>query len=156
MNYDIYLNNELQTPKAIAKIFKSIQNTKVLKARAGFLFKSSINDCEFHIGLRPVLIEGERSHHYDIVLDFEDEYIFSGFFNVDGTLGILFTPPGKKEEISTEYKDKLRNTYKATAAVLIKNGFSKKMKLDWISQKIMEEIGIFDPIPSDLSGFNPQ
>lgn len=151
MNYKIYLNNELQSPKSINKIFKSIQNRKILKTRAGFLFKSSINDQNFHIGIRPVIMEGERSHHYDIRLDFENEYVFSGFFNVDGTIGILFTPPGKKEEISSEFKKNLKIVYKNTALILIENGFSENMKLDWISQKIADEIGIFDTSPVKLS-----
>lgn len=146
----IIINNDETKPKDVKKIFKSIRDKKILKLKGGYLFKSTINESQFHLGILPVMIEGERTHHYDIKLDYENEYIFSGFFNLDGTLGILFTPPGKKEDISDNFKSKLKETYIATAETLISHGFPEETKLDWISQKALEEIGIYDPIPSDL------
>jgi len=146
----LYLNNKKTTHREFGKVFKSIQNKKILQSKGGYLFKSSINKSEFHMGIIPVIIEGERTHHYDIKLDYEDDYIFSGFFNGNGTLGILFTPPGKKDEISSEFKENLKSVYLETLGVLTQNGISEKMELDWISQKMIGEIDIFHPVPQNI------
>lgn len=151
--YSIYINNEKKTHRETGKILKSVQDIKILKFRGGFLFKSSINEHEFHLGIVPVMIEGERTHHYDIKLDYEDDYIFSGFFNVDGTLGMLFTPPGKKEDITDDFKAGLKKAYAETVNVLVESGLSKEIKLDWISIKMLEEAGLFQPVPQKLIDF---
>ncbi len=148
--YEIHLNNEVLSHKKVKKIFRSIQDKKVLKAKGGFLFKSSINETEFHLGILPVLIEGERTHHYDIKLDYIDPYVFSGFFNADGTFGAVFTPPDKKELITEKYKEELKICYIATAQVLISNGVSAEMELDWITKTILEEAALFPEIPAVL------
>lgn len=87
------------------------------------------------MGFIPVIIEGQRTHHYDIKLDYEDYYIFSGFFNGNGTLGILFTPPAKKEEISSDFEENLKSVYLQIIGVLVQNGMSDKIELDWIKKK---------------------
>ncbi len=87
------------------------------------------------MGFIPVIIEGQRTHHYDIKLDYEDYYIFSGFFNGNGTLGILFTPPAKKEEISSDFEENLKSVYLQIIGVLVQNGMSDKIELDWINKK---------------------
>jgi hypothetical protein len=147
----IFLNNKLTDPEEINRIFQSIQVKKILEEKGGFLFKSSINDSEFHISIIPVIMDGQRTHHYDIRLDYEDEYILSGFFNIDGSLGMLFTPPGRKDRIEQNFKNRLKNCYRETAIVLLENGFPPDIKLDWVSQKILGEIGIFQTIPRTLS-----
>lgn len=121
-----------------------------MKARGGFLFKSAVNDEAFHLGIVPVIMGDQRNRHYDIKLDYEDQTVFSGFFNIDGTIGLLFTPPDKKENISDDFKEKLKTAYMNTAEELISMGLSEEMKLDWISCKALEEIGIYDPIPATL------
>ena len=146
----LYLNNKITTQKEIHKVFKSIQNKKILLSKGGYLYKSSINESEFHMGIIPMIIEGERTHHYDIKLDFEDDYILSGFFNGNGTFGILFTPPGKKEEISSDFKENLKSVSIETLGILVQSGISKTMELDWISKKMLEEIGIFNRIPQTI------
>ncbi len=153
--YSIHLNNKVLRTNEVKKIFKSVQNMKILKKKGGYLFKSSLNKTDFHIGIIPVLIEGERSHHYDIKLDYEDEYEFTGFFNTDGTIGILFSLPKQlnmTENISVkiDFLEKIKIIYTETADLLIKNGLSERMKLDWISRKIIDEADLFEPIPEFL------
>ena len=150
VKYTVLLNNDQLPVHEVKKIFKSVQNKRILNAKGGFLFKSSITGSTLHLGILPVLIEGERTHHYDIKLDFQDEYNFTGFFNVDGSLGILFTPPGKKDVITDNFKKGLKEAYYITAEAFIEYGFSKKMELDWISRKMIGEIGIYEEIPGNL------
>ena len=100
-----------------------------------------------------MIIEGVRSRHYDIKLDYEDQYIFSGFFNVDGTVGFLFIPPALKEELTEEFKDKIKQNYIDTAKMLRTNGFHPNMKLDWITQQMLSEMGNFNTIPQCLKDF---
>ena len=148
--HKIHLNREILNQKEIKKIFKSIQNKKILKQKGGYLFNSSIRDSDFYIGIIPVLIEGERSHHYDIKLEYEDLYKLTGFFNVDGTIGMLFTPSDKNGIINSEFKKRLRNCYIKTAGLLVQYGFPEQTGFDWITQKILAEIGIFEPVPQTL------
>jgi len=153
VKYSMYLNRELLNSKEVKKIFKSIQNKKVLKSKGGFLFKSSIKEGEFHLGILPMIIEGERSRHYDIKLGFEDHFVFSGFFNVDGTIGFLFIPPALKEDLTESFKEHIKRNYKNTAGILLDHGLSKEMKLDWITQQMLTELGNFDTIPQCLKDF---
>lgn len=149
-DFIVYLNNKKSSSKELKKVFKSIQDEKVLKLRGGFLFQSSVTEKRFYIGIIPSFIDGERGHHYDIKLDYEDEFKFSGNFNSDGTIGLVFIPAGGKDSITSEYKKKLKEIYSKTAGVLIYNGISSNMKLDWITQKIIEEISLFKDIPEKL------
>ena len=151
--YLIHLNKDILSKKSTKKIFKSLQNAKIVKEKGGFLFKSSISGLHFHIGILPSFIGGERSHHYDIELEYEDEFVFTGFINPNCTIGFLFTPPDKKESISEEYKKQLRKCYILTTHVLIENGFSPDFQLDWITQKLLDEINIFSNIPEKLGQF---
>lgn len=149
-DFTVYLNNETITVKELKKVFKSIQDKKVLKLRGGFLFQSSVIDKKFYIGIIPSFIDGERGHHYDIKLDYEDEFKFTGNFNTDGTVGLVFLPTGGKESITDEFRKKLKEVYSKTAGVLINNGIAFDMKLDWITQRILEEVSLYTNIPEKL------
>ncbi|MBI9100562.1 MAG: hypothetical protein JEY91_18940 [Spirochaetaceae bacterium] len=146
----IHLNRKILNQKEVKKIFKSVQNKKILKEKGGYLFNSSLKDSDFYIGIRPVIVEGERTHHYEIELDYEDAYKLTGFFNVDGTLGMLFKPPASKHSITDEFKNQLKSSYEQTAEILVQNGFSEQVRFDWITQKMLGEIGLFEPVPQTL------
>lgn len=149
----LYINRDKASPKEMKNVFTSIQNPKVLAEKGGFLFRSSINEKEFHIGIIPNFNYGERGHHYDIELKYTDEFRLTGFFNTDGSLNILFTPPDNKEDITSEYKTKIKSAYRRTAELFITYGFNPDISLDWITQKILEELKTFSPIPKVLSDF---
>ncbi len=146
----IFLNKKKLSAKATRKIFNSIQNEKIIKEKGGYIFKSSICKSNFHIGIVPSFIEGERTHHYDIELGYEDEYILTGFINIDRTIGFLFTPPGKKESINQDFRDGLKESYSKTAEILIQNGFPPDFRLDWITKKMLEDAKLFLQTPENL------
>lgn len=148
--YKIYLNREHTTPKEMKRVLKSIQNNRILKEKGGFLFQSSLNDSELHIGIVPFFIDGERTRHYDIELDYADKFQLSGFFNADGTIGMLFKPPENKQDMDSEYKCKIKKCYINTVALLSSCGLSLSMEFDWITKKIMEESKFSDTPPQTV------
>lgn len=143
----IYLDNKSISNREFKKILDSIQDQNILKLRGGFLFQSCLKDSDLYIGIIPAFMEGERGHHYDIKLDFSDEYKFSGNFNADGTLGMVFFPPTAKEDLSKDYLSKIRESLIRTVSIFIDHGLSRDMKLDWMTQKVIEEVGLFHTIP---------
>lgn len=143
----IYLDNRRISNREFMKILGSIQDKNILKLRGGFLFQSCLKESDLYIGIIPAFMEGERGHHYDIKLDYSDEFKFSGNFNADGTLGMVFFPPVAKEELSKEYLSKIKQALIKTISIFIDHGLSRDMKLDWMTQKIIEEVELFDKIP---------
>lgn len=150
--YKISFNGNLIDNKGFRKVLKSIQNSKILTDKGGFLFRSSITEKNYYIGLIPNFINGERSHHYDIVLDCEDRYRLTGFFNADKTLNILFTPPEDKKLITELFKRELKDSYKKTAAIFMFYGIAGEIELDWITKKILTELNMCSSVPDNLSG----
>lgn len=148
--YNIFFDGKLIDHKEFIIVLKSIQNSNILTDKGGFLFRSSMNENNFHIGIIPNFTNGERVHHYDIVLDYEDKYRLTGMFNVDNSLNILFTPPDDKNLITDGFKIKLKNCYKITSAIFIFSGIKSDKPLDWITKKILNEINMFTTVPNTL------
>lgn len=146
----IFLDNKAVSSKEFSRIIVSIQKSSVLKQRGGFLFQSCLKETDLYIGIVPSFMEGERGHHYDIKLDYSDDYKFSGNFNADGTLGMVFIPKVEKENIGKEFKTKIKEAFITTLQIFAEHGLSTTMKLDWVTKRIIEEVQLFEPIPDTL------
>ncbi len=148
--YNILFNGDIIDNREFSEVLNSVQNSKILTDKGGFLLRSSINSKNFHIGIIPNFVNGERAHHYDIKLDYEDKYRLTGMFNVDNSMNILFTPPDDKSQITDLFKSELKDCYKITAAILVFYGIKGDKKLDWITNKILTEMNMYKAIPNTL------
>ena len=64
---------------------------------------------------------------------------------------MLITPPSSKSDIDVKYRSDLTSVLKDTAEILIHNGMNPDIKLDWITNKMLEELNLYDEIPETLS-----
>ena len=118
----------------------------------GFLFKTCLVEEKLYIGIIPAISEGERLHHYDI--NIPDSKHLIGSISATGEFSILFST--EKEELNDKTRKLWRLQYSAFTAVLFALGYSKRGDLDWISQQIIKETNLFDPIPETLSEIRDQ
>ncbi len=133
------------------KIIRLFQDDVVI-ANGGFLFKSSISERLLHLGIIPVLKNGERGRHYDIVLACEDDTAFTGAVNTDLSITLMLTtPPKNKEAVTPALRTRIKQAYIDTAEAYLACGFPTNTKFDWISRKMLEELEVFTTVPDDLS-----
>jgi hypothetical protein len=122
-----------------------------ITANGGFLIKSAVSKQQLYIGIIPVLKDGERGRHYDITLGCDDDTTFTGAVNTDLTLTLLLSaPPKEKEALTPALRKRIKEAYIDTASAYLACGFPPDTELDWISRKMLEELGLFTVPPTDL------
>lgn len=146
------LNGSIPTKKETAAFAGALSDAGILTAAGGYLFKSRFDGSTLHIGIAPTVSEGQRLHHYDITVP-EGEYLL-GSISATGEFTLLFKAETRDSSGITTLNETVRSIwrkqYTAFAETLFFIGYSGTGKLDWITKKIIEESGIFIPVPSTL------
>lgn len=144
--YPFILNGKKPGKKEVKQFLNAISSLPALRSSGGFLFRFCLWEDALHLGIVPAISEGERLHHYDIKVPGEENVI--GSISAMGGFTLLFK--AEKEDLDDDIREKWRNEFKLFASVLISLGYSGKGQLDWITKQIIEESGIFDPVPETL------
>ena len=149
----IILNGEEKSKKEIRQILKAVSNKKILKEKGGYVTKASIVNNHLFIGIIPAFIEGWKKYHYDIELEFEDQFSLIGSINADESMTIVFKLDKEtyKRGLSKNEQIKLRNNYIKYAHFFIDIGFSGDLKMDEPTKMILKKSGLFEKIPLTLS-----
>ena len=143
--FRLILNSSRPSAREIRQFIRALADERTLSARGGYLFKSCLAGGELHIGIVPAIAEGERLHHYDIRVP--DGRHLLGSLSATGEFTVLF----KAASLDEEARNAWREQYEALAVTLLELGYAGEGRLDWISRKIIEESGLFDPIPETLA-----
>ncbi len=148
----IILNGEEKNPNEIRKILAAISNKKILKEKGGYVTKTSILDNHFFIGIIPAFIEGRKKYHYDIKLEYENQFTLIGSINADETMTIVFKLDKETylRGLSEKEKAKMRNNYIKFARVFTDNGFPEDFKLDSSTIMLLERSRLFEKTPKIL------
>lgn len=142
----LLLNGSLPDRIESRKFAKALSDPASLTSSGGWLFKSRREENAIYIGIVPALSEGQRLHHYDIRVP-EGEHLI-GSISANGEISLLFK--AEAESLDTAAMARWKAQYRGFAGVLIQCGYHGEGKLDWITQKIIEESGIFQPVPLTL------
>lgn len=146
-NVTVHVNDEVFSPVKRRRFFSTLCDRDVITRNGGFLFKSSVNETDFFLGIFPAFVEGARTYHYDIHLPFEDDYTFTGFINTDASIGLLVSPSKNTDVTSGTFKERVTWCYRMTAGVFVENGFSHEFLLDAATGQLLEELALFSETP---------
>ena len=141
------LNGDKPSAGEIRRLTKALVDPNRLQSAGGFLFKSRWDGETLHLGIVPSIAEGERLHHYDIVIP-EGEHII-GSVSANGEFTLLFK--ADVESLDAESRSRWRNQFLRLAEVLLNAGYAGEGKLDWITTQIIKESVIFPGIPATLT-----
>ena len=149
----LIINEEIKGPKPISQMVQAFCSPSILKSCGGYVITYRIHKSIAYIGVKPSIIDGQRSNHYDLKAGPETKVFLTGGINVNGEISLLFKI--SKTELNKEIKSELKKLYLSLADLLIKNGYRGTGTLDWITRKIIEESGLFLPIPSTIFDLTP-
>ncbi len=148
----IRLNGNKPSETELTEFVDALSRRTSLTSTGGYLFKSIYTGSILHIGFAPAISGGNRLHHYDIGIP-EGKNLL-GSISATGELSILFKAESSEQHSNGTLKRKSiriwREQFVMFAQALISNGYSGAGNLDWITRKIIEESGLFHPIPDHL------
>ena len=150
---DLIINGEAAKTIIISRMVHAFYDPNILKSCGGYVFTYRIHKNKAYIGVKPSIIEGQRSNHYDLKAGPETKVFLTGGINANGEISLLFKI--QKTELTEEIKSELRELYIRLAELLLKNGYEGPGTFDWITRKIIEESRLFLPIPSTIFDLTP-
>ena len=149
---NLVLNGETIKTTQITKMVYAFGNPDILKSCGGYILTYRKQGDILYLGVKPAIIDGQRSNHYDLQSGPDTKIYITGSINPNGELSLLFKIP--KKELSKKNKLKLKELYIQFARLLIENRYEGLGKLDWITKKIIEESKLFSPAPKSIYDLN--
>jgi hypothetical protein len=125
----------------------ALNNERIVREKAGFLFKAGFDGGHLMLAVLPTMINGERSYHYNLHLKKEDAFTLLGDVNAEGIFTILFKPESR-EQIEANSK-RYVELFRRFAAFLIESGYTGEGVLDEVTQGVLKSLGL-SPAPKTL------
>ena len=150
---NLIINGEAAKTIIISRMVHAFFDLNILKSCGGYVFTYRIHKNRAYIGVKPSIIEGQRSNHYDLKAGPETKVFLTGGINANGEISLLFKI--QKTELTEEIRSELRKLYISLADLLIKNGYIGRGTFDWITGKMIEESELFSPIPLTIFDLAP-
>jgi hypothetical protein len=145
----ITLNDKTGDLSLAGDWIRALHDERIVRERAGFLFKASFDGDHLLLAVVPCLIHGERSYHYDQHLRIEDAFTLLGEVNATGVFTILFKP--EKATLSAEDAQRTIETYRRFADFMLAAGYTGEGDLDEVTQDVLATLGL-SPAPRTLAG----
>ncbi len=149
----LVINGETAGAQTISQMVQAFGSPGTLRSCGGYIFTYRVDNNTAYIGVKPAILNGQRSNHYDLKAGPETKVFLIGGINADGEISLLFKIP--KTELSVDTRSELRELYVRFADLLKQNGYGGPGTLDWISRKIIQESEIFSPVPSTIFDLRP-
>ncbi len=127
---------------------RALNDDRIVREKAGFLFKASFDGDHLMLAAAPCLINGERTMHYNMRLKKEDAFTLIGDINAQGVFTILVKP--ETQEQIAMHADEYIERFRRFAKFLIENGYKGEGLLDEVTQGILKELGL-SPAPNRLA-----
>ncbi|VGO22192.1 hypothetical protein [Pontiella sulfatireligans] len=144
----VTLNGKIGGSSIAAAWIRALNDPGIVREKAGFLFKASLDGDHLMLAAVPCLINGARSHHYDQHLEKEDAFTLLGAVNAGGVFTIM-VKPDSNEQI-TAHAAEFIDVYRQFAALLLNQGYAGEGLLDEVTQGVLQAFGL-NPLPSTLS-----
>ncbi|MDA3797945.1 MAG: hypothetical protein PF692_02575 [Kiritimatiellae bacterium] len=148
---DIIVNEKPTRLSKFRKIISAISNPDILAEKGGYLFMVLIDGSCCNLGIQPYQINGERQYHYNMLMP-ENEFLLTGFINVNCSLTILFkvTPEKYKAGLSAYEKASFREVFIRFARLLLENNFPEDFEIDIVTRSLLLRAGIVNTEPSTV------
>ncbi|MBI9105702.1 MAG: hypothetical protein JEZ04_03100 [Spirochaetales bacterium] len=144
----LYLNGKKAGGKSSRELISALNNRKIRTEKGGYLFKAGSDHKNLYLAVIPCIIDGERTHHYDIVLPESIEYFLTGSITPEGVFTILFIP--KQKPLSREMKRSYHSAYIDLALGLLCRGLDEPGELDGVSRMMLVETEVMTTAPDSL------
>ncbi len=141
----LVINGETAGARTISRMVRAFGSPDTLRSCGGYIITYRVHDNTAYLGVKPAILNGQRSNHFDLQAGPETKVFLIGGINADGEVSLLFKIP--KSELSVDVQSELRKLYVRFADLLKQNGYDGAGTLDWISRKILQESEIFAPVP---------
>jgi hypothetical protein len=151
-NLTLIINDANADSKTISRMIQAFCTPDILKSCGGYIFTYRKNKGKVYLGVKPSIIEGQRSNHFDLKAGPETKVFLTGGINTKGEISLLFKLPEK--DLNETIKSELRELYIQFTFLLIKNSYKGHGKFEWITKKILEETNLFFPIPLTIFDLN--
>ncbi len=145
---DLILNGKVPKSKTILKMVEAFSNFDILSTYGGYIFTFRIHNNVQYMGIKPAIIEGQRSNHFNLNAGPDTKIFLTGNINPNGEISLLFKIA--KKEMNNKIISELKELYIQFASLLIKNNYQGEGKLEWITKKILEESQLFQPVPMKI------
>jgi hypothetical protein len=125
----------------------ALNDERIVREKAGFLFKASLCEDHWMLAVAPCLINGERSYHYNMLLEQENQFTLIGSVDAQGAFTILFKPESREsvERSAAVYI----GVFRQFAKFLGDTGYTGRGALDEVTQRVLKQLGI-SPVPESI------
>jgi hypothetical protein len=148
----VTLNGKSGDASVVQEWVGALNDPRIVREKAGFLFKVLLDGDHLMLAATPCLINGERLHHYDQELGIDSAYTLLGDVNASGIFTILFKPENRN--LSDEQKTRYLKTFRQFAKLLLAQGYTGEGILSDVTRTVLQEIGT-SPAPRVLADFRP-
>lgn len=145
---DIIINGRVSKPKTILTMVDAFQNSNLLSSYGGYIFTFRIHNNNKYMGIKPAIIDGQRTNHYDLDAGPETKVFLTGGIKAKGEITLLFKI--SKNNLNGKTKLQLKELYIQFSSLLINNSYQGSGKFDWVTKKIIEESDLFSPVPMTI------
>ena len=145
---DLIINGKTPKIKDISNMIHALSNLDILNSYGGYIFTFRIQNNITYLGIKPAILDGQRSNHYDLKAGPETKIFLTGGISTNTEISLLFKI--SKTDLTEIVKSELQELYIKMADLLTKNGYRGTGTLDWITRNIIEESKLFSPIPSTI------
>ena len=129
-------------------MIQALNSRKIRTEKGGYLFKAASDEENLYLGIIPCISDGERTHHYDIRMPGNLEYVLTGGIIPEGKITVLFIPADRN--LTDMMRRGYRSIYVDLAAGLIAAGFSAPGEIDEVSMAMLEKAELFPSVPLTL------
>jgi hypothetical protein len=144
----VTLNGKSGDASVAAAWIQALNDECIVREKAGFLFKASLDGDHLMLAAAPCLINGERTMHYNMHLEKENVFTLIGAVNALGVFCFLFNPESR-EQVAAQ-ADEYVELFRRFAAFLIEGGYTGDGALDEVTQGLLEKLGL-SPAPKTLT-----
>jgi len=155
----IILNATRASAGELKQMFRALEDPEILKEKGGYIFRTALaanpTDSEkrkLHFSIKPALLEGERTFHYDLILPESIRWILSGCINSTGEIQLLFKPESRP--LTSEALKGYRKLYSSLASFFLNGGYQGEGVFDMVTQLLIQDAGLFEPTPDNFRALN--
>jgi len=144
----VTLNGKTGNPSVAKEWIRALNDPRILKEKAGFVFKASFAGDHLMLAAAPFLIDGQRSYHFNMHLQHEDAFTLIGDVSAAGVFNLLFKPESR--EFADQNAAACLATLRRFADFLLSAGYRGAGELDEVTQGVLERFGL-SPAPRTLA-----
>lgn len=145
----VVLNGEPAAGRQVRAMVRAIGDARILVEKGGFLLRAAVDGETLALAVIPCIINGARTHHYEMPLPVENAGTLMGGVTAEGAFTLLFRP--ESVPVPPAQVAAVADTAVQLARFLLEHGYAGPGPLDGVTQGCFAEIAAFAALPSTLA-----